>query len=114
MFFDESYCERFYRYKTVSKFCDDSDCLIVIGTALATGFANSIVKGFLKKELPVIEINLESAIDKGFNIQVLEKSEISLPALFSEYYRLVKNPVKAQKSSAKVPSPKGTKNQTSK
>ena len=88
MFFDESYSERYYRYETVKNFVDSADCLIVIGTALATGFANNIVKSFLSRELPVIEVNLESAIKRGYNIQVVEKSEIALPTLFSEYYRL--------------------------
>ena len=86
----------------------------MIGTALATGFASKIVKNFLKKELPVIEINIVSAINRGFNIQVLEESEISLPAFFSEYYHLVNNPVNAQKSSVKVPSPKSISNQGTK
>jgi hypothetical protein len=63
-----------------------------VGTALATGFANRIVNTFLKKELPVIEINLETAIDKGNNLQVLMKADIALPALFKEYYRLHKTP----------------------
>ena len=67
---------------------EKSDCLIVVGTALATNLAKQIVADFLKKELPVIEVNLESAINTGHNIQVLEKSEIALPALFKEYYRL--------------------------
>jgi NAD-dependent SIR2 family protein deacetylase len=45
------------------------DALIVIGTALATNMAKRIVNNALKKQnIPVIEINLESAIDKGFNI----------------------------------------------
>jgi hypothetical protein len=45
----------------------------------------------LKKEAPVIEINLETAIDKGNNIQVFGKSEVTLPLLFKEYYRLFKD-----------------------
>ena len=44
----------------------------------------------LNKELPVIEVNLETSIDVGNNIQVKQGSEIALPALFNEYYRLVK------------------------
>lgn len=48
---------------------DKMDCLIVVGTALATGLATRIVnKALAKLECPVIEINLESAIDKGFNL----------------------------------------------
>jgi NAD-dependent SIR2 family protein deacetylase len=69
------------------------DALIVVGTALATGLARRIVFKALDKheqECPVIEINLESAIDKGFNLQILEKSETALEALFTEFYRLAK------------------------
>ena len=93
MFFDESYSERYYRYKTVKAYVEEADCLIVVGTALQTGFAKSIVMNLLKKEdAPVIEVNLETSINKGYNLQVLEKSETALPALFNEYYRLMKDP----------------------
>jgi hypothetical protein len=37
----------------------------MVGTALQTAFAHNIVCGFLLKEQPVIEINLETAIGKG-------------------------------------------------
>ena len=90
MYFDETYSEHYYREKTVSSFLEQSDCLIVIGTALATNFAKRIVVHHLDRELPVIEVNLVSAINRGNNIQVLEKSEVALPALFKEYYRLKK------------------------
>ena len=90
MFFDEAYSEHYYRQETVDSFLKQSDCLIVIGTALATNFAKRIVVEHLDRELPVIEVNLESAISRGNNIQVLEKSEVALPTLFNEYYRLLK------------------------
>ena len=96
MFFDETYSEHFYRKDTVDSFLEQSDCLIVVGTALATGFAKKIVVQHLDKEIPVIEVNLETSIDRGNNLQVLEKSEIALPALFNEYYRL-----KAESSAGK-------------
>ena len=89
MFFDESYSEHFYRVDTVNDFVAESDCLIVIGTALATTLAKSIVCKHLDKEIPVIEVNLESSINVGNNIQVKQGSQIALPALFNEYYRLV-------------------------
>jgi NAD-dependent deacetylase len=92
MFFDEMYSERYYRRETVESFYSEADCCIVVGTALQTGFAAKIVNSFLRKELPVIEINLESSIDRGNNIQVLGKAERTLPDLFNEYYRLVKQP----------------------
>ena len=68
MFFDEVYNEHYYRRDTVVDFVEKSDCLVVIGTALATNLAKQIVCTFLNKELPVIEINMESAIDRGNNI----------------------------------------------
>ena len=104
MFFDEYYSEHFYRVDTVNSFLKQTDCLIVVGTALATNFAEEIVINALDREIPVIEVNLETAIDLGNNIQVLEKSETALPALFNEYYRL-RNLEKANVSrvSQKVP-----------
>ena len=68
MFFDENYNEKFYRYETVQKYVNEADCLIVVGTALATNFALKIVKTLLIAEKPVIEINLESSIKRGHNI----------------------------------------------
>ena len=93
MFFDECYTEQYYRLNTVENFLDDKmDCLIVVGTALATGLARRIVnKAISKIDCPVIEVNLESSINRGFNLQILEKSEIALDQLFEEYYSLVEN-----------------------
>ena len=68
MFFDENYSNHYYRVGFVKDFVGESDCLIVIGTALATNLADMIVNSFLNRELPVIEINLESAINRGNNI----------------------------------------------
>ena len=58
MFFDEAYNEDYYRRDTVMQYVGQSDCLLVIGTALATNLAKQIVCTFLDKELPVIEINM--------------------------------------------------------
>lgn len=82
MFFDETYSEHYYRVDTVKAFCEEADCLIVAGTALATNLAKKLVAAFLEKELPVIEINIESSINVGNNIQVLEGAEKAFPALF--------------------------------
>ena len=82
MFFDEYYSEKYYRVNTVNNFVEESDCLIVVGTALVTCLASSIVNSFVYRSLPVIEINLESSINKGKNIQVLQGSETALPEMF--------------------------------
>lgn len=94
MFFDENYSEHYYRSDSVKEYLKDCDCLIVIGTALETGLAKSIVSQTLhRKDVPVIEVNLESSIAVGYNLRVLEKSEIALPAMFNEYYKLKKGKV---------------------
>ena len=91
MFFDECYNEQYYREVTVLDYVEKKmDCLIVVGTALATNLAREIVfKALDKLECPVIEVNLESAVDKGFNLQVLEGSETALEAMFKQYYALI-------------------------
>ena len=94
MFFDETYSQHYYRKDTVVNFNDEADCLIVVGTALATNMARNLVYKVLDKECPVIEVNLETAIDKGFNVQVLGKADETLPRLFNEYYKLSKQEVK--------------------
>ena len=37
----------------------------------------------------MIELNMESAIERGNNIQVLGKAEETIPALFEAYYALL-------------------------
>jgi len=88
MFFDECYSEHYYRRDTVKKFFNSADAMIVIGTCLETNMAKQLVSNTLYKELPVIEVNLETAIGAGNNIQVIGKSEQTLPLLFKEYFKL--------------------------
>ncbi len=65
MFFDEAYSEQYYRQKTVDDFWFDADCLVVVGTALATSYAKQIVTRMLAREALVIEVNMESSIPVG-------------------------------------------------
>ena len=54
--------------------------------------AKMLVGKMLNKDeesCPVIEVNMESAINRGYNIQVIGKSEETLPRLFNEYYKLM-------------------------
>ena len=61
----------------------------MIGTALQTAFAKKIITQMLKKDtVPVIEINLEKNVEHGYTIHLIEKSEVALPALFTELIRL--------------------------
>lgn len=86
MFFDESYSEHYYRKATVDKFLENADCLVVIGTALQTAYALRIVVNMLEREMPVIEVNMESCINVGHTYQLIGKSEVILPKLFNTYY----------------------------
>ncbi len=105
MFFDETYNEHYYRHET-TKFIEnnETDCLIVIGTALATSGARTFVFNTLNKnEIPVIEFNLEPQCEVGYALQVTEKCETALNSFFNEFYKL--------SASAKTPAvPTGTLN----
>lgn len=47
--------------------------LVVVGTALATSLANKIVTSCLKKDVLVVECNIETSIHGGNVVRVLEK-----------------------------------------
>ena len=70
MFFDESYSEHYYRIDTMKRFANyQADCMIIVGTALATTGAKILTSSMLDKEdCPVIEVNMESSINRGNNI----------------------------------------------
>lgn len=58
---------------------------------METNKAKRLVVDALAAEIPVIELNMESAIERGNNIQVLGKAEETIPALFEAYYALLSN-----------------------
>ena len=72
-------------------FVRESDCLIMIGADIKSSLVKKIVCEHLDKEYPVIEIDKESGINRGNNIQVLGDQNVTevVPALFQEYYRLL-------------------------
>jgi NAD-dependent SIR2 family protein deacetylase len=72
----------------VNNFVENCDGLIVVGTALATGLAMRTVNECLHRGVPIVEVNIESSINKGNNIQLLGKSEETLPQLFKELMNL--------------------------
>lgn len=76
MLFDEQYDNDLYRTDEVRTFIEGKcEGLIVIGTALETGFAKSIVQEAIHKLIPIVEINLESCITKGNLARLLLPSE---------------------------------------
>lgn len=81
MMFDETYSEKWYRSETVSNFINDKiDGLIVVGTALQTSLANTIVmKTLAKQDIPVIEVNTNPCIINGYTFTVNESSLTALP-----------------------------------
>ena len=70
MFFDEMYSEHYYRKDSMNRFMDEADCMIIVGTALATTMAKVYTARMLNNETcpPVIEVNMESSINRGHNI----------------------------------------------
>lgn len=110
MFFDEMYSEHYYRKDTVDAFVKDADCCIVVGTALQTNFAKKIVEACLDKEEDaiVIEINLEQILKDGNVAYIQEKSEIALPTIFEEFYKLSKSDNDKKRKKTKSP-PKNKK-----
>ena len=68
LFFDELYSEHYFREETICNYVNSSDCLIVVGSTLTTFLPGGIVRGMLSKGMPIIEINLESSVNRGYNI----------------------------------------------
>ena len=86
MYFDETYNEHYYRAETIQDYVANTDIMILVGTAIETSMCKRLVVNTLEKEIPIIEINMESAINRGHNLQILGKAEENLPALFEAYY----------------------------
>ena len=90
MYFDECYSEHYYRTETINNWFENIDCAIIIGTALETNMAYKLTAQSLNREdVPIIEVNMESAINRGLNLQVLGKAEETLPALINAYFAAI-------------------------
>lgn len=58
------------------------DCIVVIGTTLATGYASNLVSKAVKDYVPVIEISTTQVIKTGKNgIHLKGKAEDIVPQL---------------------------------
>ena len=66
LWFDESYNEQFYCYDTVKTYVErDVDAVLVIGTALETALASSLVTDAIADQILIFEFNTEPVIPKG-------------------------------------------------
>lgn len=125
LWFDESYTEELHKVKTVTDLLPTSkseaineeeekepkvDALIVIGTALATTLANNIVYTCIVNNVLTVEINMEPVWEQGRVLQVLTKSEISLPKLVNSYIECFND--KKSESSTTISSDSSLKNPT--
>lgn len=48
-----------------------------------------VIETLDREDVPIIEINMETSIDRGNNFKVLGKAEETIPALFEAYYALL-------------------------
>ena len=82
LWFDESYNQTYYRSETIRDFCwDGLEAVIVVGTALETSMAASLVNNALLQDVMVIEVNPEPCLKQGNVVNVNEKSEKALPEI---------------------------------
>jgi len=81
LFFDESYEQEYYRKDTVLNEIQTGDCLIVIGTALETNLAATIVAQAITNKKLVIEINPQPCIKNGNVRHLIGGVEKFLPEL---------------------------------
>lgn len=65
MFFDEFYSEMFHHSETIANFLAEADAVVVIGTSLSTGLANTIVQNSLENKRQIVEINANCEIRKN-------------------------------------------------
>ena len=81
LFFDESYEDAYYRRSKLLEEIQSVDCLIVIGTALETNLARTIVAQAITNKKLVIEINPEPCIRYGKIRHLIGGVESILPEL---------------------------------
>lgn len=81
LFFDESYEQEYYRKDTILNEIQTGDCLIVIGTALETNLAATIVAQAITNKKLIIEINPQPCIKNGNVRHLIGGVEKVLPDL---------------------------------
>ena len=86
LLFDEIYREDLYRSESASEEALKSDCMIIVGTELATNLPSIIVYNHVYEDKFLIDINIRKVLDiNSKNICYINEScEIALPKLINE------------------------------
>lgn len=98
LWFDESYNEAFFKWKTVMEQMDKCDVLLIIGTQLTTGGPRSMVRAAQSSGALIIRIDPEVDLKDDATAGMLHlqgKSGEVLPGLVREVARLCKEPLLA-------------------
>jgi len=66
------------------------DCMVVIGQAMISIHSKKIIASMLEREVPVIEFNPVSVINRGNNLQVKGPMEQNVKEMFSLYQNMWK------------------------
>ena len=82
LFQDEA---KLYFQTQVDQELDSADCLLIVGSSLGSDCIARIAANFLKRELPVIEINAEPRLKVGHTFQVQGLCEEVLPSMLEAF-----------------------------
>jgi len=73
--------EHFYRQQTLLKEIQSMDCLVVIGNALETTLASSIVAQAITNKKLIVEVNSAPVIKRGKVRQLIGDAKEIVPSL---------------------------------
>ncbi|CAE7887990.1 cobB, partial [Symbiodinium sp. KB8] len=108
LWFDESYNEAFFQWKTVMDQMETCDVLLIVGTQLTTGGPRSMVRAAQKSGAIIIRMDTEVDLKDDATAGMLHlqgKSGEVLPNLLPELSRLRKEPLLAPLAPPPAPSP---------
>jgi NAD-dependent deacetylase len=91
LMFDENYTEQFYRADTAYAAAMDSDCLIVIGTALGVSWPAKLVKEFAKTGKLIVEVNIEPSVEYGRVLVFPDRCGAVLPSLVDRVISILRS-----------------------
>lgn len=86
---DEPYSEKYYRSQTVLKKAKRTDLLFIAGTEMSTTLPKIILSDIIRREIDIIEFNLESHIKNYPNLVTINgKCEETIPEFVEKYISL--------------------------